>query len=160
MDERIERITEMEGRLNRLTAWLETGVGDVAEDARVLDEYYRGPLWRADFEADEAGELPQGLPRGVLSEDAAYLALTDYAERTREAAYREALETIQPGRYRHFKGGEYEVCGVARHSETEEPMVVYRPLYGEGGLWVRPAAMWNEVVERDGVARPRFERVE
>ena len=66
------------------------------------------------------------------------------------------MEEIRPGRYRHFKGGEYEVLGVARHSETEEPMVVYRPLYGERGLWVRPAAMWNETVERDGVRARRF----
>ena len=66
------------------------------------------------------------------------------------------MEEIRPGRYRHFKGGEYEVLGVARHSETEEPMVVYRPLYGERGLWVRPAAMWNEIVERDGVRVRRF----
>ena len=57
---------------------------------------------------------------------------------------------IRPGRYRHFKGGEYEVLGVASHSETLEPMVVYRALYGEGGLWVRPANMWNQWVERDG----------
>ena len=57
---------------------------------------------------------------------------------------------VRPGRYRHFKGNEYQVLGVARHSETEEEMVVYRALYGEGGLWVRPAAMWNEIVERDG----------
>lgn len=49
---------------------------------------------------------------------------------------------VQPGRYRHFKGNEYEVLGMARHSETEEEMVVYRALYGERGLWVRPAAMW------------------
>ena len=63
---------------------------------------------------------------------------------------------IRPGRYRHFKGGEYEVLGVASHSETLEPMVVYRALYGERGLWVRPAAMWNEWVERDGYAGPRF----
>lgn len=63
---------------------------------------------------------------------------------------------IRPGRYRHFKGGEYEVLGVAFHSETLEPMVVYRALYGERGLWVRPAAMWNEWVERDGYAGPRF----
>ena len=66
------------------------------------------------------------------------------------------MEEIRPGRYRHFKGGEYEVLGVARHSETEEPMVVYRPLYGERGLWVRPAAMWNEIVERDGLRARRF----
>ena len=63
---------------------------------------------------------------------------------------------IRPGRYRHFKGKEYQVLGMARHSETEEEMVVYRPLYGEGGLWVRPAAMWAEVVERDGRRQPRF----
>lgn len=66
------------------------------------------------------------------------------------------METIKPGRYRHFKGNEYEVLGTARHSETGEPMVVYRALYGERGLWVRPAAMWSETVERDGYCGPRF----
>ena len=64
-------------------------------------------------------------------------------------------ETIRPGRYRHFKGREYQVLGVARHSETGEEMVVYRPLYGERGLWVRPASMWNELVTRDGRTQPR-----
>ena len=63
---------------------------------------------------------------------------------------------IRPGRYRHFKGGEYRVIGTARHSETLEELVVYRALYGEGGLWVRPAAMWRETVERDGETLPRF----
>ncbi len=63
---------------------------------------------------------------------------------------------IKPGRYRHFKGNEYEVIGVARHSETLEDMVVYRALYGGGGLWVRPAAMWSETVEKDGYRGPRF----
>lgn len=67
---------------------------------------------------------------------------------------------IRPGRYRHFKGGEYEVLGTALHSETREPMVVYRALYGEGGLWVRPAGMWSEHVERDGYSGPRFVLVE
>ena len=57
---------------------------------------------------------------------------------------------IKLGRYRHFKGNEYQVIGMARHSETEEEMVVYRPLYGEGGLWVRSVAMWAEEVEWDG----------
>ena len=57
---------------------------------------------------------------------------------------------IRPGRWRHFKGNYYEVIGTARHSETGEELVVYRPLYGERGLWVRPASMWNETVERDG----------
>ncbi len=63
---------------------------------------------------------------------------------------------IKPGKYRHFKGNEYEVIGLAHHSETMEAMVVYRALYGEYGLWVRPASMWNEIVERDGRSCARF----
>ena len=63
---------------------------------------------------------------------------------------------IKPGRYRHFKGREYEVIGVAKHSETLEEMVVYRQLYGEHGLWVRPDSMWEETVERDGKTYKRF----
>ena len=66
------------------------------------------------------------------------------------------MPTIKPGRYRHFKGNEYEVIGTARHSETREEMVVYRALYGDGGLWVRPAAMWDEEIERDGRTVRRF----
>ena len=69
------------------------------------------------------------------------------------------LPATPTGRYRHYKGNEYDVVGVARHSETHEPLVVYRPLYGEGGLWVRPHAMFFETVVIDGVARPRFERI-
>ena len=67
------------------------------------------------------------------------------------------LPPLAPGRYRHYKGGEYEVIGVARHSETLAPMVVYRPLYGSAGLWVRPHAMFVEAVVVDGVQRLRFE---
>ena len=63
---------------------------------------------------------------------------------------------LKPGRYRHFKGKEYQLLGVATHSETGEPMAVYRALYGEGGLWVRPAAMWSETVTQDGYSGPRF----
>ncbi len=63
---------------------------------------------------------------------------------------------IKPGRYRHFKGNEYEVIGTAKHSETLEEMVVYRALYGEFGLWVRPASMWEETVERDEKTYQRF----
>ena len=70
------------------------------------------------------------------------------------------MNGIKCGKYRHFKGGEYEVLGVARHSETEEEMVVYRALYGDGGLWVRPAAMWNETVDRDGKTYQRFIYIE
>jgi hypothetical protein len=63
---------------------------------------------------------------------------------------------VKPGRYRHYKGPEYEVIGCARHSETEEQLVVYRALYGDRGLWVRPAAMFVEQVQLDGMSVPRF----
>ncbi|MCI5847726.1 MAG: DUF1653 domain-containing protein [Candidatus Limiplasma sp.] len=66
------------------------------------------------------------------------------------------MPDLKPGRYRHFKGNEYRLLFVATHSETREPMVVYQALYGEKGLWVRPAAMWTERVERDGYSGPRF----
>ena len=71
-----------------------------------------------------------------------------------------AVPAVSLGRYRHYKGNEYEVTGVARHSETHEPMVVYRPLYGEGALWVRPAAMFVEDVVIDGRTQPRFVRID
>lgn len=70
------------------------------------------------------------------------------------------MPDIPPGRYRHFKGNEYEVLGTALHSETREPFVVYRPLYGDGGLWIRPAAMFAETVECDGVTVKRFTKVD
>lgn len=63
---------------------------------------------------------------------------------------------IRCGKYRHFKGKEYRVIGIASHSETMEPMVVYQALYGEHGLWVRPAHMWNEQVDREDYHGPRF----
>lgn len=66
------------------------------------------------------------------------------------------LIVTPPGLYRHYKGGEYEVIDTVRHSETLEPMTLYRALYGERGLWVRPAAMFGETVEIDGVRLPRF----
>ncbi len=66
------------------------------------------------------------------------------------------MDTPRPGRYRHFKGNEYRVLGTATHSESGETLVVYRPLYGDGDLWVRPLAMFMETVERDGREQPRF----
>lgn len=69
------------------------------------------------------------------------------------------MQNIKPGRYRHFKGNEYEVLFIAKHSETLEDMIVYRALYGDGGVWVRPAFMWNETVERDGKTFARFEYI-
>lgn len=67
------------------------------------------------------------------------------------------MDEIKIGRYRHFKGNEYQVLCIARHSETREPMIVYQALYGERGIWVRPASMWNETIERDGNTYKRFE---
>ena len=67
---------------------------------------------------------------------------------------------IKLGKYRHFKGNEYEVIGIAKHSETLEEMVIYRALYDEGGYWVRPAEMWNEEVNRDGKTIRRFTYIE
>ncbi|MBL8043676.1 MAG: DUF1653 domain-containing protein [Nitrospira sp.] len=67
---------------------------------------------------------------------------------------------IKPGRYRHYKGKDYEVLGVARHSETEEAYVVYRQLYGEGGLWIRPMTMFSESVSVGSELVPRFRRLE
>jgi hypothetical protein len=69
------------------------------------------------------------------------------------------LITTPPGRYRHYKGMEYEVVGTVRHSETLEPLTLYRALYGEFGMWVRPAAMFNEDVVIDGIQQPRFRKI-
>ena len=66
------------------------------------------------------------------------------------------MSELSPGLYRHFKGNLYKLLYVAKHSETLEEMVVYQALYGEQGIWVRPASMWNEHVERDGYSGPRF----
>jgi hypothetical protein len=70
------------------------------------------------------------------------------------------MAEIQPGRYRHYKGNEYSVLGVARHSETLEELVVYQQEYGDRGLWVRPAAMFAETVEVEGETVPRFRRID
>ena len=70
------------------------------------------------------------------------------------------MDNIKPGVYRHFKGNLYRLLHIARHSESLEPMVVYQALYGEGGIWVRPASMWNDTVVRDGVSCKRFTYIE
>ena len=67
---------------------------------------------------------------------------------------------LQQGKYRHFKGGEYQLLHIAKHSETLENMVVYRALYGAGEVWVRPARMWEELVEHNGKTVPRFQKIE
>ena len=72
----------------------------------------------------------------------------------------EQMTMIKLGKYKHYKGNEYEVIGIARHSETLEEMVVYKALYGDGGIWVRPLSMWEEIVVKDGKEYKRFEYVE
>ncbi len=78
----------------------------------------------------------------------------------RSAVFLRSMEEIQIGKYKHFKGNEYEVLYLARDSETMEEVVVYRALYGEGGVWVRPAKMWNEIVEKEGKQYKRFTFIE
>lgn len=73
--------------------------------------------------------------------------------------YEEAVKTIPCGKYRHFKGNEYEVIGIAKHSEDEQAMVVYRALYGDSILWIRPADMWNEEITREGKTFKRFTQI-
>jgi hypothetical protein len=70
------------------------------------------------------------------------------------------MHNLKPGRYRHFKGQEYQVIDIATDSESLDQMVVYRALYGEGGLWVRPLAMFCETIEHDGISMPRFQPID
>ena len=77
----------------------------------------------------------------------------------KEILYSDGNGEIYAGKYRHYKGNEYEVLYVAKHSETLDPMVVYRALYGDFGIWVRPAFMWNETVVKNGTEYKRFTRV-
>ena len=69
------------------------------------------------------------------------------------------MTEVEPGTYEHFKGARYDVIGTGRHSETEEFLVIYRKLYDDYSLWVRPLAMFIEQVERDGYSGPRFRRI-
>ena len=115
------------------------------------------PLVLAEVEFESVEEANAFVPPEWFGED-----VTNENEYTNAAISQKrlAVPDIKPGRYRHFKGNEYEVLYTASHSETMEPMVVYRALYGEGGIWVRPAFMWSEMVEHEGRLVPRFSPVE
>ena len=130
---RLVRVTDIRGRVA-------TGVADTDPPDYGLQEFHR------DEESVRIGESR------IFESDIDHIELLP--------TYEEAAAAIPPGRYRHFKGREYEVITVARHSETEEPMVVYRALYGDFGVWVRPADMWCGQVTRDGRTMPRFVRLE
>lgn len=100
---------------------------------------------------------PERMPEELFRSLAALLL--DFC-RASGSTVRFSSPAAMPGRYRHFKGGEYECFGIALHSETLLPVVTYRALYGSGGLWVRPAAMWSEAVGVNGTMQPRFTRIE
>ena len=107
-----------------------------------------------EFPSEEAAAAFQ--PPAWFGQEVTYDPAYTNARLSQRKAEGEAAAAIRPGRYRHFKGKEYRVLYTATHSETMEPMVVYQALYGEWGIWVRPAAMWNELVTRDGITLPRF----
>lgn len=107
-----------------------------------------------EFPSEEAAAAFQ--PPAWFGQEVTYDPAYTNARLSQQKAEGEAAAAIRPGRYRHFKGKEYRVLYTATHSETMEPMVVYQALYGEWGIWVRPAAMWNELVTRDGITLPRF----
>ena len=109
----------------------------------------------AEYGLHEYGREEEGIQLGEYVIYRSQIAKVEFIP-----TYDEAVAAIPSGRYRHFKGKEYEVIGIARHSETEEPMVVYRALYGDYGMWVRPASMWNETVERGGQTYRRFYRLD
>lgn len=139
-----------------------------AEGTVIEKDRYRIPCGPYTIELDVFGGALAPLVLAEVEfpteEEAAAFQPPDWfgTEVTYDPAYTNARlsgrkeEPVRPGRYRHFKGNEYEVLYTAKHSETLEPMVVYRALYGERGVWVRPASMWNETVERDGVTYQRF----
>ena len=117
------------------------------------------PLVRAEVEFPTVEEANAFILPDWFGEEVTFDPAYHNSNMSRREFPRETPD-IRPGLYRHFKGNLYEVLGVAAHSETLEPMVVYRALYGEGGLWVRPAAMWNETVARDGKVYQRFTYLE
>ena len=77
-----------------------------------------------------------------------------------EMTYEEALQAIPKGKYRHFKGNEYEIVCIARDCESTQPLVVYKALYGDGMIWVRPAKYWYEQITRNGQTYTRFTRID
>lgn len=117
------------------------------------------PLVMAEVEFSTVEEANNFVPPDWFGQDVTFDPAYHNSNMSRRI-FRKEVPEIRPGLYRHFKGNQYEVIGVASHSETLEPMVVYRALYGENGLWVRPAAMWQETVEREGKIYPRFTYLE
>lgn len=171
MDDRIARITEMEQRLNRLLAWNagdRTEVDTIQEDVRLLDEYYKSPLWKEDFEADEAGELPKDLPRGILSEDGIYNALEGYAMQTKDkippeqALHDMVLAMIYLTRFTDSRLKKYEDSPLLRAWKSydwdtldklsEEELIIDR--HGNKSLYLTDdgIAKAKEILEKYGIS--------
>ena len=140
------------GRLSKIRRRVPYGAHTIEVD--VFDPPL-APLVLADVEFPTEAEALAFQPPAWFGREVTYDPAYTNASLSEHLPPPEAA-SVRPGRYRHFKGREYEVLYTATHSETREPMVVYRALYGEYGLWVRPASMWNELVTRDGVTQPRF----
>lgn len=114
------------------------------------------PLVIAEVEFETERDALDFQPPKWFGEEVTY----DPAYTNAALSHEDKKDEICPGRYRHFKGNEYEVLYTAYHSESQEPMVVYRAMYGERAVWVRPASMWNETVTREGKTFRRFARLE
>ena len=127
---------------------------------RITDRWGKTFEGVADFYPSEYGMHEFGVEEDSLCVNNYMLFQKDIVKVELLPTFEEAVAAIPPGRYRHFKGGEYRVLSIARHSETLEAMVVYQALYGEEGVWVRPAYMWTETVYRDGKKVQRFQRME
>lgn len=129
-----------------------------------LPDYYGrnlDALWDVLSENSAARRIvfknPEEMPQALFSTLAALLL--DLGRALPQTHIVWESDRIRPGLYRHFKGREYRVLHLALHSETLQPMVVYQAMYGDQGIWVRPAQMWNETIEREGKTLPRFVRI-
>ncbi len=130
----------------------------------MLPKYYGrnlDALWDVLTETDESRQIvlnnTEQMPTELFSKLAAlFLNLCRAQDGT---TFHISSDQLIPGVYRHFKGREYRLLYIALHSETLEPLVVYQALYGSNGIWVRPAAMWNETIEKDGEKITRFTRI-
>lgn len=144
-------------------AYMHSQIWSDAEDYYLKTQFLKGiPV---NVLANHFDRTPQAVIAHI------YKVLTDEGElnntyqrikKLRKVSAQESpkIDPFAPGYYRHFKGNYYQLIEVAKHSETLEPMVVYRALYGDRGLWVRPASMWNEIVDKPEYKGPRFVKVE
>lgn len=151
--------------LDGTTMLTRAAMHDALSEAFALPAHYGrnlDALWDCLTERAEGAEVvltaPEAMPEALFAPLAALFL--DLARTGAGWRFTLGSPAVQPGRYRHFKGGEYECLGLALHSETLAPIAVYRALYGNGGLWVRPAAMWAEQVNTADGPVPRFRRME